>query len=155
MCGASVLHSKFWPLLDKSPGQCAALQPRGRYLHQHQPVWTGQSGAAGQGSSQNGAWHCIQGMRGDVFGVISLCTFFFSKQLSVEVDYFYVCFQAEEEARRNRLMRDMAQLRLQVNIILTDWQSVFPDKCWSSLQRNYTLLPSKWYFQLDFYCYEE
>lgn len=35
---------------------------------------------------------------------------------------FFVCFlfvQAEEEARRNRLMRDMAQLRLQVFILVT------------------------------------
>lgn len=36
---------------------------------------------------------------------------------------FFVCLslfvQAEEEARRNRLMRDMAQLRLQVFILVT------------------------------------
>lgn len=54
VCGASVLHPQFWPLPYKSPGQRAALQPGGGHLHQHQPVRTGQSGAAGQGPVPNG-----------------------------------------------------------------------------------------------------
>lgn len=54
MCRTGLLHSKFWALLNKSPWQRAALQPRGGHLHQHHSVWTGQPGAAGQGPVQNG-----------------------------------------------------------------------------------------------------
>lgn len=57
MCRTGLLHSKFWALLNKSPWQRAALQPRGGHLHQHHSVWTGQPGAAGQGPVQNGESH--------------------------------------------------------------------------------------------------
>lgn len=57
VCGASVLHSQFWPLPNKTPGQRAALQPGGGHIHQHQPDRRGQSGAAGQGPVPNGEWH--------------------------------------------------------------------------------------------------
>lgn len=100
VCRTGLLHSEFWALLNKSPRQRAALQPRGRDLHQHHSVWTGQPGAAGQGPVQNGE------------------SFIYSVILSTLWQHYLpsslnFC-QAEEEARRNRLMRDMAQLRLQV-----------------------------------------
>lgn len=56
------------------------------------------------------------------------------------LSFLYLCFQAEEEARRNRLMRDMAQLRLQVfNIIILTWLFSFSPAVLiqSSLPRNY------------------
>lgn len=54
VCRTGLLHSEFWALLNKSPWQRAALQPRGGNLHQHHSVWTGQPGAAGQGPVQDG-----------------------------------------------------------------------------------------------------
>lgn len=54
VCRTGLLHSEFWALLNKSPRQRAALQPRGGNLHQHHSVWTGQPGAAGQGPVQDG-----------------------------------------------------------------------------------------------------
>lgn len=76
MCRTGLLHSKFWALLNKSPWQRAALQPRGGHLHQHHSVWTGQPGAAGQGPVQNGAsLTFIQSSYPDGDKVISLFTF--------------------------------------------------------------------------------
>lgn len=66
-----------------------------------------------------------QSLSNDSLSVVSVCLmwcpqahvqlcFFPGKAIHNELLLFVLCLQAEEEARRNRLMRDMAQLRLQV-----------------------------------------
>lgn len=107
VCRTGLLHSEFWALLNKSPRQRAALQPRGGDLHQHHSVWTGQPGAAGQGPVQDGESYI------DLFILSTLWQHYLLSSLN--------SYQAEEEARRNRLMRDMAQLRLQVFLSFCPW----------------------------------